>query len=94
MISKNATDEYKQIEKFKNILQIIPNYDSYFLLNDFTLCKPNKLTKQDLDNYKKCKALDKKNITAKNINNSLDKILALMSTILFKIILFLLILFI
>jgi hypothetical protein len=78
MTSKNATDEYKQIQHFKSILQVIPNYESYFLLNDFTLCKPDKLTKEDLDNYnKKCKALNKKNITIKNINNSLDQILAL-----------------
>jgi hypothetical protein len=77
MTIKNATDEYKQIQKFKNKLQSIPNYDSLFLLKDFTLCQPDKLTKEDLDNYKKCKPLNKKNITAKNINNSLDKILAL-----------------
>jgi hypothetical protein len=78
MTTKNATDEYKQIQHFKSILQVLPNYESYFLLNDFTLCQPDKLTKEDLDNYnKKCKALDKKNITSKNINNSLDQILAL-----------------
>ena len=77
MTIKNATDEYKEIQKCKNILQKIPNYESYFLLNDFTLCEPDKLTKEDLDNYKQCKALNKKNITFKNINNSLDQILAL-----------------
>lgn len=78
MTVKNASDEYNQIQKFKNKLQNIPNYDHFFLLNDFTLCKPDKLTKEDLNNYnKKCKALNKKDITTKNINNSLDKILAL-----------------
>lgn len=77
MTFKNGIDEYKQIENFKKILQNIPNYDNYFLLKDITLCKPAKLTSLDLDNYKKCKVLKKKNITAKNINKSLDKILAL-----------------
>lgn len=77
MTVKNATDEYKQIEKLNIFLQTIPNYDNYFLLKDITLCKPAKLTKFDLDNYKKCKALKKKGITSKNINKSLNQILAL-----------------
>ena len=77
MTVKNATDEYTQIDKFNTVLQTIPNYDNYFLLKDITLCKPAKLTNVDLDNYKKCKALKKKGITIKNINKSLDKILAL-----------------
>lgn len=77
MTIKNATDEYKQIQTFKTILQFIPNYENYFLFKDITLCKPTKLTNLDLDNYKKCKALKKKGITSKNINKSLDKILAL-----------------
>jgi hypothetical protein len=77
MTIKNATDEYKQIENFNSILQTIPNYDNYFLLKDITLCKPAKLTKSHLVNYKKCKALKKKGINSKNINKSLDKILAL-----------------
>ena len=69
MTTKHAQDEYKQINKYKNILKVIPNYDKYFLLNDFVLCKPDKLTKQDLNGYnKKCKPLKKKGITYKNIN--------------------------
>lgn len=77
MTNKNAIDEYKQIQSFKSVLQRIPNYERYFLLKDVTLCKPNKLTNEDLYNYKKCKPLKKKSITAKNINTSLDKVLAL-----------------
>ena len=77
MTVKNATDEYKQINKFKTVLQTIPNYENYFLLQNITLCKPAKLTNLDLEKYKKCKALKKKGITSKNINKSLDQILAL-----------------
>ena len=77
MTIKNATEEYTQIDSFKLILQNIPNYERYFLLKDVILCKPNKLTNDDLHKYKKCRALKKKGITAKNINKSLDKILAL-----------------
>jgi hypothetical protein len=78
MSIKNATDEYNQIQKFKSILQTIPKYQHYFLFDGITLCKPDVLTKKDLKYYnKKCKALTKKNIMSKNINNSLDQILSL-----------------
>jgi hypothetical protein len=78
MSIKHATEEYKQIQQFRNVLKIIPNYENYFLLDNFTICKPDKLTKEDLKLYKKkCKALTKKNITVKNINKSLDQVLAL-----------------
>ena len=78
MTSKNANEEYTQITKFQKVLQVIPNYGKYFLLEYFTLCKPDKLTTDDLKGYKKkCKALNKKDITVKNINQSLDKVLSI-----------------
>ena len=76
MTTKHAQDEYTQINKYKNILKVIPNYKNYFLLNDFVLCKPDKLTKKDLNGYtKKCKPLKKKKITYQNINKSLNKVM-------------------
>jgi len=78
MTKKHAKSEYKEIVSFQSTLKKIPNYEDYFLLNDFTLCKPNNLTKSDLQDYKKkCKALNKKNITVKNVNKSLNKLLSL-----------------
>jgi hypothetical protein len=78
MTTKHAEDEYKQINKYNNILKVIPNYENYFLLNDFVLCKPNQLTKEDLNGYKKqCKPLNKKGITYQNINKSLDKVMTI-----------------
>lgn len=78
MTTKHAKEEYMQIQKFNKILKLIPNYQNYFLLNNFIICQPSPLTREDLKNYdKKCKALTKKNITSKNINQSLNKILTL-----------------
>lgn len=78
MTEKHAKDEYQQIQVYKDLLSVIPNYSDYFLLNNFSLCKPAKLTKRDLIGFpKKCKALKKKGITAKNINKSLDKLMAI-----------------
>ncbi len=78
MTKKHAKDEFTQIQKYNKLLGSIPNYNMYFLLDDFKLCKPTKLTKNDLKGYqKKCKALKKRGINIKNINQSLEKLLAI-----------------
>jgi len=78
MSVKHAEDEFSKIEHFKNILQHIPNYQDYFLFKDVVLCKPTPLTAEDLKNYsKKCKPLIKKDIKDTQINESLDKVLAI-----------------
>jgi serine/threonine protein kinase len=77
MTEKHALKEYDEINNFKQLLEGIPNYKDYFLIYDISICKPSKLTTQDLQNFKKCTALPKKNITKKNINQSLDKVMTL-----------------
>jgi hypothetical protein len=77
MISKYAKQEYDNLKKLNNLLDKIPNYENYFLINDFSICKPAKLTKTDLSNFNKCETLQKQNITKKNVNSSLNDILAL-----------------
>lgn len=78
MTKKNALSEYKEIIELRNKLNKIPDYEEYFLVHDFYLCEPEKLDSSDLKNFeKKCSALPKENITKKNINRSLDKVLAL-----------------
>lgn len=78
MTKKHALDEYNQIQIFKSILEHIPDYHKYFLVDGFSKCEPVELTNDDLKDFdKNCKALKKKNFTAKNINNNLNKILAL-----------------
>jgi len=75
---KYAIQEYEEINKFKNKLDDIKDYKNYFLIDDITLCKPDKLTSDDLLKYtKKCTALKKDKITKDNINKNLDKIMAL-----------------
>ena len=77
MTNKHAKEEYDKIKYISVKLNKVPNYNDYFLIDDFTLCKPDKLTKDDLKNYNECGALKKENITVKNINSSLDKLLAI-----------------
>ena len=78
MLSHHATHEFNEIEKYKRLLEPIPKYSDYFLLNGITLCAPSKLTKSDLKQYKrKCRALQKRDIGKTNINESLDKLLSL-----------------
>jgi serine/threonine protein kinase len=78
MIERYAVSEFEEITNIKEKLETIPNYQDYFLLNDITICKPDKLTKSDLIHFSdKCKALPKNDITKDNINNSLDKLMLL-----------------
>jgi hypothetical protein len=78
MTTKHAESEFKEIEQFKKILSHIPNYQEYFLLDGFSICEPEKLSSDDLQYYvKKCKALQKDDITIQNINQSLDKIMGI-----------------
>ena len=68
MITKYAYKEYNEIKLIRSKLKSIKNYQDYFLLNDIQICKPAKLTKQDLKNYnKKCGALPKNKITKKTL---------------------------
>jgi serine/threonine protein kinase len=77
MLTKYAKEENSILLKLNNTLKIIPNYENYFLINDFSICKPSKLTKTDLTNFQKCKTLKKHNITKKNVNSSLEKLMIL-----------------
>jgi serine/threonine protein kinase len=78
MIEKYAYKEYDEIKLIRLKLKTIKNYEDFFLINDIQLCKPAKLTEEDLKNYnKKCTALPKNKITKKNINRSLNKLMTL-----------------
>ena len=75
MTTSHAKDEYKQINVFKSILDHIPNYQNYFLVDGFSICEPAELTNDDLKDFdENCSALKKKNITANNINQKLSTV--------------------
>jgi serine/threonine protein kinase len=76
---KYGLREYNDIKRFIPILKTIPNYNNYFIISDYTICKPAPLKESDLIDYDKvkCSALTKKNISSKNINSYLDEILAI-----------------
>lgn len=75
MTTRYANEEYNFINKIREKLKEIPNYKDYFLVENIEICAPDKLSYDDLSNYKKkCSALPKDDITAKNINEHLDDI--------------------
>jgi hypothetical protein len=76
MQKKYAIREYFSLNEFIKIIKTIPNYNYYFLITDFTLCRPQYFTPKDLIDFdkKKCSSLKKKNITTKNINSKLKEI--------------------
>jgi hypothetical protein len=78
MTRKHAIAEYNEITSIQKKVNDIPNYKEYFLVDNFTLCEPEKLSSSDLENFKKkCSALPKNDIDKSNINNSLTKIMSL-----------------
>jgi len=78
MTEKHAISEYDEIVSINGLLQDIPSYRDYFLIYDATICKPSPLSVEDLENYtSKCRALPKDKITKANINENLDKLIAL-----------------
>jgi serine/threonine protein kinase len=78
MLNKHVKREYMEITKYLPILQKIPNYKNYFIIEGANICQPAPLTRSDLSNFDvRCKVLRKRDINAKNINNNLDKITSL-----------------
>ena len=78
MLNKHVNREYTEITKYLPILQKIPNYKDYFIIEGANICQPARLTRSDLMNLDaKCKPLRKKEIYAKNINQNLDKLSSL-----------------
>jgi len=80
MMRKDAEDEYNFTQRILRRLKHIKNYKNYFMVDDFTLCTPNKLTRKDLEEFdERCNALTRESITKENINDtdSLHKILSL-----------------
>lgn len=75
MKKKYAKREYDEILKFEKILKNIPNYDDYFLVKNFELCIPEKLTKEDLTNFNaNCDALTEEGFDEKNMNEKIDNL--------------------
>jgi hypothetical protein len=78
MLNKHVKREYMEITKYLPILQKIPNYKNYFIIEGANICQPAPLTREDLDNFDlKCKVLRKRDINSTNINKNLDKISSL-----------------
>jgi hypothetical protein len=70
--NKYALTEYNEIQLLKPLLKQIPNYSDFFIINNLTLCTPDKLSSDDLINFNnKCNSITNK--TDLTINNNLDE---------------------
>ena len=76
MLTDYAELEYNEVSNLKKILSAVPDNEKYFLLHDITMCKPDIISEDDLDNFNsKCTSLQKRyDIKLDNINQSLDKL--------------------
>lgn len=70
--NKYALSEYNEIQLLKPLLKQIPNYSDFFIINNLTLCSPDKLSPDDLIYFNnKCNNIT--NQTDITINNNLDE---------------------
>lgn len=74
-IKKYGLQEYNTTKDIESILKKIPNYTKYYIVK-VSKCIPNALTSEDKKKMD-CYALTKKNITKKNINNNLSKLVSI-----------------
>jgi len=76
LLKKYANREYKTIKHIKDIVDEIPNYQRYFLVDNVEKCTPAPLSKKDLNHFDtRCKALEKHDgIMGKNVNANLNKL--------------------
>ena len=80
MKRRNSVNEFNEVSKFYKLLQGIPNFRDYFLVDGFSLCEPQTLTANDLADFdEKCSALKKMHMSAANVNRpeNLRQLLAL-----------------
>jgi serine/threonine protein kinase len=90
MSTKHAIKEYEFIQNVKSKLGQIPNYENYFLVDDFEICEPDDLDESDMKNFdEKCSALKKHSklkspsrsssskMSVKYLNEHLDDVRAL-----------------
>ena len=75
MYKKWAILEYDEITQFAKIIQTIPHYKDYFLVDDISICSPNSnsITDEDLQKFnKKCKNFVKDKIDSENIREKIE----------------------
>ena len=75
MYKKWAILEYDEITQFAKIIQTIPDYKDYFLVDDISICSPNSnsITDEDLQKFnKKCKNFVKDKIDSENIREKIE----------------------
>ena len=72
-LKRHSITEWNTYKKIVSLLRVIPNYKKYFLLDNFSICTPDKLTEKDKINLDTCDALEEYNST--NINNNLNNLM-------------------
>ena len=72
--SELAIKEHSKNTLIKKKIKSIPNWKHFFIFS-IVSCTPKKLSKKDLKNYtKRCKILNSKKFTKKNINSKINKL--------------------
>ena len=75
MTKETAHREMKLVERIDSRVRKIPDYKDYFLTQEIESCTPDRLTKRDLTGFSKmCQNFKNSGITARNVNENLNKL--------------------
>lgn len=78
MTKATAEKEMRMIERMAARISKIPNYQDYFMIDGIVACQPDRLTRSDLVGFAKtCQNFGNKEVTRKNVNNSLADLVVL-----------------
>ena len=72
LYSKDAKNEWQEFKNVKNIINKIDNYKNYFIIDNISICSPDKLTNKDKINLDKCEStFSTFNLNSININDNI-----------------------
>lgn len=75
MTKETARREIELVERIDSRVREIPNYKDYFFTQQIDSCSPDRLTQKDLIGFSKmCQNFKKSGMTARNVNEHLDKL--------------------
>jgi len=78
MLMQYANEEIAETNNIKPILESIPGYENYFLVQNITICTPATLTGDDLLGFNtKCENLTTRGFNESNVNKNLNKLKSL-----------------
>jgi hypothetical protein len=75
MYIEDTQSELDEMAKVKKIIETIPQNENYFIISGTYACKPDKLSKEDLNAFdQECSLFTKRGITSETVNSRINEL--------------------